>query len=203
VKRVATGRVLLAASGWALLGCGLPAWPAAGQEATVASFAGSMDYPAKARREEREGAVRVALNIDASGKVSQCTVLKLSDWQDLDQAACDVWRTLVRFNPAKQDGKPVASISRQVTIWRLDDAARATPEFAAKPNYSGHRVDFTFDQDGAIANCVVQPLPAAARLASTGAGDCQRFANRAVVERLLGRSSAGFESASLLLFRIG
>ncbi|MEZ5709398.1 MAG: TonB family protein [Blastomonas sp.] len=58
------------------------------------------NYPSRAQREEREGTVRVALSIDAEGRVSGCSVTGSSGHADLDSAACDALTRYARFDPA-------------------------------------------------------------------------------------------------------
>ncbi|MET0377319.1 MAG: energy transducer TonB [Rhizorhabdus sp.] len=59
------------------------------------------DYPAAALRSESEGTTGVRLDVDASGKVSNCTVTSSSGSSLLDNTACSLLRRRARFNPAE------------------------------------------------------------------------------------------------------
>jgi len=62
------------------------------------------DYPASALRAEQAGTVRFRLDVDASGKVTNCTVTGSSGTSVLDTTACNLLKRRARFNPAEDEG---------------------------------------------------------------------------------------------------
>lgn len=62
------------------------------------------DYPAAALRAEQAGTVRFRLDVDASGKVTNCTVTGSSGTSVLDTTACNLLKRRARFNPAEDEG---------------------------------------------------------------------------------------------------
>jgi protein TonB len=76
------------------------------------------DYPSRALREEREGTTGFSLSIDASGRVSNCTITSSSGSPDLDQATCDNLRRRARFTPATDgEGQPTEGSYSSRTRW--------------------------------------------------------------------------------------
>ncbi len=76
-------------------------------------------FPAAARRDQREGDVRLRLWISPAGDVTRAEVVESSGYADLDQAAVDAalrWR----FRPATRDGVAVEFVARQTVQFRLD-----------------------------------------------------------------------------------
>ena len=103
-----------------------PAAPApAGPPPTRASDKGrnnnisTDDFPDASRRAEEEGVVRVRFVIDVSGKVSACEVAQTSGFPRLDDATCKVIMRRWRYNPATQNGQPVAETKVQAVRWKL------------------------------------------------------------------------------------
>jgi periplasmic protein TonB len=62
------------------------------------------DYPASALRSEQAGTVRFRLDVDATGKVTNCTVTGSSGTSVLDTTACNLLKRRARFNPAEDEG---------------------------------------------------------------------------------------------------
>lgn len=62
------------------------------------------DYPAAAIRAEQAGTTGFRLDVDASGKVSNCTVTSSSGSPLLDSTACALLRRRARFGPAEDAG---------------------------------------------------------------------------------------------------
>ena len=58
------------------------------------------DYPAGALREEKQGTTGFQLDVDASGRVTNCTVTVSSGSTDLDSTACSLLKRRARFTPA-------------------------------------------------------------------------------------------------------
>ncbi len=78
------------------------------------------DYPASARRDEREGRVLVQAHVLQSGQVQESRVVKSSGFAVLDQAALRAsahWRC----TPARQNGEAVESQVAVPVVFRLDD----------------------------------------------------------------------------------
>jgi len=72
-----------------------------------ATFSPPPLYPEQARRERREGVVRVRARVSEDGRVSDVRVQKTSGHSDLDRAAVEALTTW-RFSPARRGGRPVA-----------------------------------------------------------------------------------------------
>ena len=78
------------------------------------------EYPADALEAGEEGAVTVALAIDASGGVAGCDVVKSSGSRSLDAETCRAVRRRARYTPATDDrGQAVASADRHTVRWAL------------------------------------------------------------------------------------
>ena len=75
-------------------------------------------YPETARRNGWEGTVTVWIRITAKGEVSEARVEKSSGHDLLDTAARDYARRL-RFDPAREDGKPVETSGSFDVRYRL------------------------------------------------------------------------------------
>lgn len=78
------------------------------------------DYPAEARRYDRQGTVAFTLAIDAGGRVTDCTITGASGAASLDSATCRLARTRARFTPAKNAaGRAVAGTFSSRVTWAL------------------------------------------------------------------------------------
>lgn len=80
------------------------------------------DFPDASRRAEEQGVTRVSYVIDATGKVSNCTVTQSSGSPRLDDATCKIIMRRFRFNPATRDGEPVSETKSQPVRWQLKDS---------------------------------------------------------------------------------
>ena len=80
------------------------------------------DYPLDAQRNGEEGTVQARLSLDASGRVSACTIIRTSGHPSLDNATCSILQRRARFAPAQDDrGKGVAnSVVTPPITWRLE-----------------------------------------------------------------------------------
>lgn len=78
------------------------------------------DYPSAALRSGDEGTTRFKLDVDGSGKVTNCTVTGSSGSALLDSTACNLLRRRARFTPAQDDAgnKMAASYSSKIT-WKI------------------------------------------------------------------------------------
>ena len=77
------------------------------------------DYPPISRRLGEHGTLRLKLTIAATGLVSDAVVVNSSGYERLDVAAVAWIKSHWRYTPAKQDGKPVASMTDAVVEFRL------------------------------------------------------------------------------------
>lgn len=85
-----------------------------------ADWISESDYPDEARRFEREGRVAFTLAIDASGRVTGCTVTQSSGASSLDAATCRLIRARARFAPAKDaKGRTTAATFSSAVNWQL------------------------------------------------------------------------------------
>ena len=82
-------------------------------------IANSCQYPPTANRNLEEGTTLLRLHLDATGTVSAAAVARSSGYDELDAAALKCVAT-VRFQPASQDGKPVAAVVRYGWTWKID-----------------------------------------------------------------------------------
>ncbi len=83
-------------------------------------------FPEGARQRGETGTVRVRLQVDASGQVTQVEVLETSGSRELDRATQEYFRRW-RFRPALRDGQPVASEATSAMTWRLNGLAADRP----------------------------------------------------------------------------
>lgn len=79
------------------------------------------DYPEEARRLRAGGIVDARLDIDASGRVTACRVIRSSGRTDFDETTCRLILQRFRFNPARNAaGEAVASVYGWRQRWWLD-----------------------------------------------------------------------------------
>ena len=77
------------------------------------------DYPPASQRANEEGVVTVNLNINAQGRVDQCSVAQSSGFPRLDEKTCQIALRRFRGKPALQNGTPVASQKVQRVRWTI------------------------------------------------------------------------------------
>lgn len=108
----------------------------------------SDDYPFEALRKGEQGNVEAKLDIDASGRVVQCTVIKSSKSSSLDAKTCQVLSERAKFPPV-QEGSDNASLRefRQSVSWYLPNKPRSF--------LTDRRQGYTFklDQAGKVISC--------------------------------------------------
>lgn len=75
------------------------------------------DYPSRALREEREGVTGFKLDYDATGKPTNCTIVRSSGSSDLDDATCQNLMRRARFKPGTQNGQPVGASYSSSVRW--------------------------------------------------------------------------------------
>jgi TonB family protein len=78
------------------------------------------DYPVAAAQGRFEGTVKVALLIDETGKLSDCSVVQTTGVALLDAQACALIKKRAKFQPAMgPDGKPAKDALFQRITWRM------------------------------------------------------------------------------------
>ena len=84
----------------------LPEFPG-GLEALIDFLSSNVHYPENAVKNNIEGRVMVQFIVDKTGQVTDVKVARSVD-EELDAEAVRVAKMLPRFEPGRQDGKPVA-----------------------------------------------------------------------------------------------
>jgi len=78
-------------------------------------------YPQRAIRREIQGSVGVSVVVDASGRVSSCTVTASSGESVLDEGACQAMERYARYEPALNDaGNPTTGRDSLTITYRLN-----------------------------------------------------------------------------------
>ncbi len=94
---------------------------AASPRGNPGSWANTNDYPARALRNGDEGTTGVRLNVGTDGRVTNCEVTRSSGSNELDTTTCRLLERRGRFNPATQNGQPVASTWSTSILWQIPD----------------------------------------------------------------------------------
>lgn len=80
------------------------------------------DYARRWIMEEMAGTAKFALSIDASGRVTGCTITRSTGHAALDSATCDLVGKRARFDAARDgSGKPVAGSYSGTITWNIPD----------------------------------------------------------------------------------
>ena len=78
------------------------------------------DYRSNWIRKELSGSASFVLAIDARGKVTDCTIVRSTGHNELDNATCSLIERRAKFNPAKDShGNPVAGSYANTVNWRI------------------------------------------------------------------------------------
>lgn len=78
------------------------------------------DYPAAASRAGDEGTVAFRLDVDGTGKVTNCTITSSSGSSLLDSTACNLLKRRARFDPAQDAaGNKISAPYMGRFTWRL------------------------------------------------------------------------------------
>lgn len=78
-----------------------------------------IDYPVESWRNNEEGLVTYRIDIDATGKATDCTIIESSGYPALDAKTCEVVMERATFSPAfEAEGKPVAGSLERSYDWR-------------------------------------------------------------------------------------
>lgn len=94
----------------------------ANAKGNAASWVSSDDYPSASLRNEEQGNVAIAFEIDTQGKVQNCRVTKSSGFPALDDATCKLVTRRGKYSPALDaSGSPIASSGNLRFSWRIPD----------------------------------------------------------------------------------
>ncbi len=78
------------------------------------------DYKPRWVREGLSGTARFTLDIDAKGRVSNCTITQSTGHAALDRATCTLIRERARFNPALDEAEsPTGGVYSSAITWQL------------------------------------------------------------------------------------
>jgi protein TonB len=84
-------------------------------------FGGDADYPAAARRNEEQGTVVIAFEINEAGRIENCRVTSSSGSSSLDEATCALAVRRGRYSAALDAaGKPTRSRNTLRVHWKLE-----------------------------------------------------------------------------------
>ncbi|WP_306286170.1 energy transducer TonB, partial [Sphingomonas sp. Ant20] len=93
-----------------------------GRKGNPATWVSQDDYPPSAIRAGEQGAVAMRWDINAQGRVENCTVTSSSGSPALDRAACAAMTRRGRYSPAlDQAGNPMRSSATQRIRWTLPE----------------------------------------------------------------------------------
>lgn len=87
----------------------------------VGRFFGADAYPPAAQRAEAQGRVATRITVGTDGRVTDCSVTASSGNDDLDSATCRIFKSRVRYTPARDDsGNPITQTLNPPAIrWAL------------------------------------------------------------------------------------
>lgn len=105
------------------------------------------DYPPAALRAREQGTTGFRLDIDATGRVTDCTVTSSSGSPLLDETTCTLLKRRALFNPAEDaQGAKIAASWTSRFRWEL-------PITLSSPISWAHMQQLTLAEDGAISDC--------------------------------------------------
>lgn len=100
----------------------LAALPPARPQGDPATWFSTDDYPTAALRHETQGTVAFGVEVDPSGKLTHCFIVKSSGSSVLDSATCAIMRERARFAPAIDSaGRPVRSRYLRRVRWQIPE----------------------------------------------------------------------------------
>ena len=82
------------------------------------------DYPDASRRAGEEGVTGVRVTVGTNGRVTNCTVIRSSNFPRLDERACQIAERRWRFKPATENGQPVEATITRNYRWQLQEGRR-------------------------------------------------------------------------------
>jgi len=87
-----------------------------------ATWATTMDYPARALRAGRSGATTFRVTVGADGLVSECMIIRSSGSPDLDEATCAKVSKRAKFEPATDaSGNKVSGSYTNTIRWQIPE----------------------------------------------------------------------------------
>lgn len=100
-----------------------PVGPTRAMGADIRSIFTADDYPASALATGAEGTAQATLTIGSDGRVLDCTLIRSTGNNSLDEATCSVIRRRARFTPARDvNGKPTVDfVTTPLINWRLTE----------------------------------------------------------------------------------
>jgi TonB family protein len=82
----------------------------------------SSDYPDVSMQGDEQGALKIAVLVDESGKVADCSVIKTSGTAALDVQSCALILERAHFSPAVgTNGQPTKSGFVQTITWQISE----------------------------------------------------------------------------------
>lgn len=100
------------------------------------NWATTMDYPARALAEQREGTAKFRVDVDATGKVTACQITGSSGHTDLDEATCKNITRRGRFYPAQdKKGNAIAGNWASSVRWLIPEAVSIIMPTQAKLSF--------------------------------------------------------------------
>jgi protein TonB len=85
----------------------------------VGNNCASRYYPAMAVRLDHQGETLVKVDVGADGSVKNVTLVKSSGYDELDQAAIQCVTNGWHYNPATENGQPIAGTREAGVVWKL------------------------------------------------------------------------------------
>lgn len=93
---------------------------AAAPQGNPGTWVRDSDYRSGWIRRGLEGAAGFTLDIDANGRVTNCTITRSTGHSQLDNATCELLRERAGFTPARdRSGNPVAGTFRSTVNWQI------------------------------------------------------------------------------------
>ncbi len=93
---------------------------AAAPQGNPGTWVRDSDYRSSWIRRGLEGAAGFALEIDAKGRVTNCTITRSTGHRQLDDATCELLRERAGFTPARDSsGEAVAGTFRSTVNWQI------------------------------------------------------------------------------------
>jgi outer membrane biosynthesis protein TonB len=138
------------------------------------SFMTDDDYPANALRNKETASVRLALTIDAAGKLVACKVTSIEGARSLEAPTCALQTRRARFVPAHDSsGNAVAGITTTTFNWMLPgvaspqlryDTALGVNRLPAQMTAASATADFLLAADGSVEGCTISRSSGSAKL---------------------------------------
>lgn len=144
-------------------------WQPAIPAGNPGSWVTTEDYPAEALRNEWQGVVRFKLDVNAQGRVSQCTVTQSSGTDILDAKACSLISERAVFTPARDKrGRAVAGTYANAVRWTIpDDQSRGGPQ-------PGEAVmSMVVNEDGSMTDCRIEKASEGLPVGAVGPKPCR------------------------------